>query len=416
MSALTVTIDTLGARGEGIARSEAGPLFVPFALPGESVSVAAHRDRGTLIAVKQASPERVEPPCPHFGPDGIGGACGGCALQHYGPSHYEAWKRGLVVKALADRGISERVEPLAVCAPGERRRMTLAARRTERGFLLGFSQARSHKIVPIHQCAIAAPAIAGRLDMLRRVAAAIAVGSKPFRVNVLVTASGLDIAATGAGRLSERHRRAAVEIALSEGDIARVTVDGETLVEPRKPLIHFGDVPVTPPPGAFLQASARAEAVMAGLVGNHLQGAKRIADLFAGCGTFGLRLARHSAVHAVESERSALAALEGGFRSVQGLKPVTVERRDLFRSPLVPFDLRPFEGIVFDPPRVGAEAQTRQLAEAGIPRIAAVSCNPATLARDLSILVAGGYRIARIQPVDQFLWSPHVEVVALLER
>lgn len=416
MSAETVTISALGARGDGIAHVEAGPIFVPFTLPGEEAAVARDKDQGTLIALKHAAPERVEPPCPHFGPDGIGGACGGCSVQHLADEPYRSWKRGLVVSALEHAGIDAPVEALAPCLPGERRRLMLTARQGDKGPLLGFSQARSHQIVPISVCPIAAPAIAERLGMLRRIAGTIAAGTKPFRLAVLITASGLDIAASGLPKLKERQRRMALETVLTLPDVARLTVDGETIVEPRRPLLHFGKVPIVPPPGAFVQASARAEAGMAAMVAGHLAGAKRVADLFAGCGTFAARLAERSAVHAVESDRAALAALEVGFRVVQGLKPLTIERRDLFRSPLMPHELKAYDGVVFDPPRAGAEAVARQLAQSKVARIAAVSCNPATLARDLAILTTGGYRVLTVKPVDQFLWSPHVEAVALLER
>lgn len=416
MSAETLTIDMLGAQGDGIGRTERGPVFVPFALPGETASIALNGKSGTLLAIKTEAAERVTPVCRHFGPDGEGGACGGCALQHFETAAYSAWKRGLVVSALERQGIDAPVDPLVACLPAERRRVTLTARRTEGGMLLGFSEAGSHRIVSITECPIAAPAIADRLDMLRDIAGALASGSKGFRMTVLVTASGLDIAASGLPRLKDRQRRMAVETALSMKGIARITVDGEIVVEPAKPLLHFGRLALTPPPGAFVQASARAETKMATLVADHLAGARKTVDLFAGCGTFAARLAEKSAVHAVESDRAALMALENAVRVVQGLKPVTTERRDLFRSPLQPFDLKGYDGLVFDPPRAGAEAQSHEIARSKVGRVAAVSCNPVTLARDLSILIAGGFRPLRVIPIDQFLWSPHVEAVALLER
>lgn len=416
MSAATVTIRALGAQGDGVADTEDGPLFVPFALPGEAVSIAREKNRGTLIAIKTAAPERVDPPCPHFGPNGLGGACGSCALQHYDYGAYNEWKRGLLVRALAERGLDVPVEPIAPCAPGTRRRVTLTARRTDRGLLLGFSAAQSHRIVPITTCVIAHRAIADQLPALRKIAGAVATGSKPFQMTVTVTASGLDIAVKGSGRLSDRQRLMAIETVLGLTAVARLTSDGEVLVEPRKPLVHFGRVTVSPPPGAFLQASAVAEQVMADHAIGHLASCRKVADLFAGCGTFALRLAETAAVHAVEGEAAPLAALEAGFRAVQGLKPVTVEHRDLFRSPLMPHELKSHDGLVFDPPRAGAEAQSREIARSSVGCVVAVSCNPVTLARDLRILVDGGFAIRTVKPIDQFLWSPHVEAVALLER
>lgn len=198
--------------------------------------------------------------------------------------------------------------------------------------------------------------------------------------------------------------------------IARVSHEGEILIEPVKPLISFGGVSVSPAPAGFTQATIAAEEAMAELVLGHLAKAKKIADVFAGAGTFALRLARKAKVHAVEGEAKALAALDLAARNTQGLKPVTVEKRDLFRRPLMVSELKGFDGLVFAPPRAGAEAQVKELARTAIPRIAAVSCNPLTLARDLRVLVDGGYRIDSVTPIDQFLWSSHVEAVALLSR
>lgn len=417
MSAETVTIQALGAQGDGIAETADGPVYVPFTLAGETVAIARENGRGTLVSVRAAADARVEPPCPHFGPGGRGGTCGGCKLQHMARPAYEAWKRDLVVTALAARDLRPEAAPLFPCAPGARRRLVMTARRTEKGMLLGFNEAGSHKIVGIDTCVIADRRIVASLDSLRAIADAVCATPKPFRLTVLASETGFDIAAEDAGRLSGRQRQRAVETALREKAIARLTVDGETLIEARKPIVSFGGVPVAPPPGGFVQASAIAEARMAELVLAHLKGCRRVADLFSGSGAFALNLARQAAVHAVESDALALAALDAAARHASALKPVTVERRDLFRRPLMAAELKNFDAAVFDPPRAGAEAQAREMARTGLKRIAAVSCNPVTLARDLGILTTeGGYRIDAVHPVDQFLWSPHVEAVALLSR
>ncbi|TPW26213.1 class I SAM-dependent RNA methyltransferase [Pararhizobium mangrovi] len=416
MSGETLTIDRLGTHGDGIAETEKGPVYVPFTLPRETATVAREGETGTLIALTQAAPERAEPPCPHFGPDGEGGACGGCNLQHLETDAYRVWKREQVVRPLAMNGIETEIAPLYPCEPGARRRMVLTARRTENGMLVGFNQAGSHNIVPIIGCLVGDPRIVKHLASVRRIARAVCATRKPFRLTVFASETGLDIAAEGAGRVSTRQRQMAIETALSMKVLARLTVDGETLVEARQPIVRFGGISVVPPPGAFLQASAAAEDRMADLVLGHLAGAKRIADLFAGCGAFALRLAREAAVITAESEGPALAALDAAARHATGLKPVEIDRRDLFRRPLMAADLKYTEAVVFDPPRAGAEAQAHQLAASKVCRVAAVSCNPATLARDLAILVEGGFAIDAVHPIDQFLWSPHVEAVALLTR
>lgn len=414
MSETVVTIARLGAGGDGIVDTPRGPLYVPFALPGERANVARIKgrsgDRGEIVALLEASPLRVAPACRHFGD------CGGCALQHLDDAAYRGWKRDKVVEALRARGLDAPVAELVPCPPHSRRRVTYSARNTQGGVLLGYHAAMSERIVDIAEDPITVPAIVDRLDDLRRLAGLLATGTEPLRLAVTATDSGLDIAAGGVAKLPEQLRLKVADFAARAG-FARLSLGTEILVEPRKPGVRFGAVAVEPPPGAFLQATVQAEAAMAGLVMDHLGKARRVADLFSGCGTFALRLARGAEVHAAESDAAALAALDRGFRGMGGaLRRVTTEKRDLFRRPLAVAELDRFDGLVFDPPRAGAEDQSKQIARSSVPFVAAVSCNPGTLARDLSILVAGGYRITQVVPVDQFLWSPHVEAVALLEK
>jgi 23S rRNA (uracil1939-C5)-methyltransferase len=404
-----VTIRSMGAGGDGVANLPDGQLFVPFTLPGEVANVARDKNRATVMALLETSAERQDPACQHFED------CGGCALQHWQDEPYRAWKRELVVSALKGRGLEVEVDELVACQPQSRRRATFAARKTEKGVLLGFNRHQSHEIIDIVECAVTVPEIISRLDDLREVGALIAPGSKPFKLAATVTASGLDLAASGCGTLSDEQRRALTALMMKK-DFARLSHDGEIIVEPKKPVIHFGNVPVPVPPGCFLQATVDAEEAMVSLVQAHLGKAKRVADLFCGVGTFALRIAEKSAVHAIENDAPALAALDRGIRHVQGLKPISVERRDLFRRPLMPKDLLPYNAVVFDPPRAGAEEQALELAKSKVEKVVAISCNPVTLARDLAILVKGGYRITRVTPIDQFLWSPHVEAVATLVK
>ncbi|MBX4875308.1 class I SAM-dependent RNA methyltransferase [Rhizobium bangladeshense] len=416
MSTETVTIEKLGAQGDGIASHADGPVYVPFSLPGETVAIARVKSQGTIMSIAAPSPDRQEPPCRHFGPDGVNGTCGGCTLQHLADGPYRDFKRQLVIDALKSKGLTPDVGEIVPARPGERRRLVFAARRTERDMLIGFNQAESHHIVAIEECPISSAGIVARLPAIKAIAASLATSAEPFRVAVLETLSGLDIAADEIKKLSDPQRRKAIETVLGLRGIARVTVNGEILVEPSKPLIDFGGVSVSPPPGGFAQATKPAEEAMAELVLAHAGKAKRIADLFAGAGTFSLRLARIGRVHAVEAEAKALAALDQAARKTQGLKPVTIEKRDLFRRPLMTQEFKPYDAVVFDPPRAGAEFQCKELARSAVKKIAAVSCNPLTLARDLAILVEGGYRITGVTPIDQFLWASHVEVVATLEK
>ena len=416
MSTETITIDRLGAQGDGIAASHDGPVYVPFTLPGETVAIARVKNQGTVMSIASASADRQEPPCRHFGPDGINGTCGGCTLQHMADAPYRAFKRQLVVDALKSKGLTPEVGEIVAAHPGERRRVVFAARKTEKDMLIGFNQAESHHIVAIEECPISSAGIISRLPAIRAVGAAIATNAEAFRIAVLETLSGLDLAVEGVKKLSDQQRRKAIEVVLGLRGIARVSLDGEILIEPSKPIVEFGGVQVSPPAGGFTQATKPAEEAMAKLVLAHVGKAKRMADLFAGAGTFSLQLARLGRVHAVEGDAKAIAALDHAARNTQGLKPVTVEKRDLFRRPLMTAELKVYDAVVFDPPRAGAEFQCKELARSTVKKIVAVSCNPLTLARDLAILVEGGYRITSVTPIDQFLWTSHVEVVATLEK
>jgi 23S rRNA (uracil1939-C5)-methyltransferase len=416
VSTETVTIQKLGGQGDGIASGKDGPIYVPFALPGEEVAIARVKNQGTIMSIAKASAERREPACRHFGPDGVNGTCGGCTLQHLADAPYRAFKRQLVINALKSQGIEAEVCELVAAHPGERRRVVFAARKTEKDMLIGFNQAESHHIVDIEECPISAAGIMARLPAIKAIGASMAANAEAFRISVLETASGLDLAVDGIKKLSDQQRRKAVETVLGMRGIARVSLNGEILVEPAKPVVDFGGVQVSPPAGGFTQATKPAEDAMAALVVAHVGKAKRIADLFAGSGTFSLRLARIGRVHAVEGEDKALAALDQAARKAQGLKPVSIEKRDLFRRPLMTAEFKHYDAVVFDPPRAGAEFQSQELARSAVKKVVAVSCNPLTLARDLAILIAGGYRLTSVTPIDQFLWTAHVEVVATLEK
>ncbi len=416
MTAQTVKIQSLGAQGDGIVHCPEGTVYVPFALPGETVAIARVKDLGTIMAITEAAPERREPACRHFGPDGKNGTCGSCSLQHLADEPYHVFKRSLVVSALKSKGLDVEVDALVQCHPGQRRRVVFTARKTEKSLLLGFSQANSHHIVAIEECPVTTDGIVSRLDAIRAIATPLASNAEPFRITVMETLSGLDISFEGIKSASDKQRRSVTEIVLSMRGIARVSLAGEILIEPQRPVIEFDGVNISPPSGGFAQATKQAEDAMADLVLAHVGKSKRIADLFSGSGTFALRLARLGKVHAVETEEKALKALDLAARNTQGLKPVTVEKRDLFRHALTVKDLKNYDAVVFDPPRAGAEAQCKELARSTVKKIVAVSCNPLSLARDLSILVEGGYRITTVTPIDQFLWSPHVEAVATLEK
>lgn len=411
MSRQELTIDFIGAQGDGVARRQgAAPIFVPFALPGEQVCVTLEKSRGTLVDITKASDQRIAPACPHFG------VCGGCTSQHMSPDLYRNWKLGLVQSAFEKAGIECQINRFLPCEPGERRRVTFTAQRSEGRLNFGFFQEGTHDIAPIEDCPIAVLQISQALDALKDLSQTLAPQSAKLQLTVTSCDNGLDVAINEDATLQDHSKQAAIRKVMSSDRLIRLSQGDDILIEKRPPVISFGDANIHPPSGSFVQASARAEKQMVEIVTKHLKSCKKIADLFSGCGTFTFPLARKSATHAVEAEGAALNAIDKAFRNRQGLKPITTERRDLFRRPLMRDELKHYQGVIFDPPRAGAQAQCKQLACSVVPKIAAVSCNPISLARDLKLLRDGRYKIKSITVIDQFLWTPHVEVVALLER
>ena len=405
-----VKIEKLGKKGDGIFQDEGREMFVPFTLPGETVSVDISGKNFRLSRVVEASVHRVPPICLHFI------ECGGCQLQHLEKDYYQDWKLDVLYEALASHGIDFKPEPLLSFADASRRRATFLASRIDGEFRLGFAKAGSHEIVPLSQCPVLVPALERLLPEIAEIAKMLPIGKRPVRIPALMTETGLDLGIEGLRPPDENLRKALINQALQKG-FARLSVEDEILVEARKPVLFMGIAKVTPPPSGFVQASAEAEAVMADLVCGHLGRCKSVIDLYSGIGTFALRLAQRSTVWALEENNPGLQALDRAWRETAGkLKQVTTEARNLERRPVSFQEMKKHDGLVFDPPRAGAELQSRQIAKSKIGKVAAVSCNPVTLARDLAILLEGGYRLCRIIPVDQFRYTPHLEIVALLEK
>lgn len=405
-------IASIGQRGDGVAETDEGPLYVPYTLPGETVeadAVAGHPDRRHLLRVITPSSERIEPICPHFG------VCGGCALQHWQTEKYRAWKRKLVVDALSHEKIDVPVGEL-IDAHGEgRRRAVFHARRGTRDILeVGFAALRAHTIIPIDRCPVLAPGLNGSIETAWAIAEILHPLGKPLDIHATATSNGLDIDVRGSGAIDTRQTAALAQLA-EKRRLARITRHGEMVIQRAAPAIAMGGIAVTLPPGSFLQATQAGEDELARLVLMHAGKAKKIADLFAGIGPFALRFAAKAKVAAFDSDQPALDALARAARA-PGLKSVETTKRDLFRSAVTAQELSDFDAAVFDPPRQGAEAQARELARSKVPVVIAVSCNAATFARNASILIDGGYKLQDVTPVDQFLYTAHVEIVAKFTR
>jgi 23S rRNA (uracil1939-C5)-methyltransferase len=403
-------IARLGAQGDGIADTTSGAVFVPYVLPGEYVRTDVSGERGRLLDVLRPSAQRIQPVCPHFS------HCGGCALQHMERNAYLAWKRQLVVDAFAARGIDAPVAPVAGEGLGARRRATFAARRTGRGAIVGFHEARGNEIVDLQVCPVTAPEIVQVLPGLRTLIEPLLTRRGEARLVVTLATNGIDLAIEGVRSDLPADVRERLAREASALKLARVSIGADTLYQVAEPVIRLGTAAVVPPPGAFLQAAIGAEAEMVRLVTSAMPKAKRIADLFCGLGTFTFPLAASTQVLAVDGDRQAIAALEAAVKRNPGLKPIRSKVRDLFREPLSVKELEPFNAVVFDPPRAGAAAQAAMLAKSKVAVIAGVSCNPATLARDARTLIDGGYRLDAITPIDQFLFSAHIEAVAIFRR
>ena len=407
-----LAIRQVGGEGDGVA---AGPVFVPFALPGETVLAAGGGDRRALVEVLQASADRVEPPCPHFF------ACGGCALQHWAHEPYLAWKVERLRMTLGRERLETEFLPAYAERPGTRRRVALHARKGSREVArLGYKIRKSWDLVDIAACPIADARIQAALPGLKRLAAPLFEHPKSApTLHVTVTEAGLDIDITGverrSGGLSGDARMQLAERA-AEAGVARVTLDGEIAYGARTPEVQLGQARVRLPPGAYLQATVGAEAAMAGFVAEAAAGATRAADLYCGVGTFTFRLAEIAPVHAADFAADAVQALSSALSTAPGLKGVTAEARDLVRRPVLAEELKKVDVAVFDPPRAGAAEQTAELVRSKVARVVAVSCNPATFARDARHLVDAGFRLERLMPVDQFLWSSHIELCAVFER
>lgn len=410
-------VGEIGARGDALAHPpgapEAAPIYLPLSLPGERARARVLGDRGELIELLSESPDRRAPACGHFG------RCGGCQLQHWAEDPYLAWKGERVAQALARRGLHLDVAPAIPAWGAGRRRAALHAQRRGGKVQVGFVERGGARIEPVEACPVLSPALQALLPDLQEVGALFLPERGEITLHLLETETGVDLSIKGAGRadaLSREKFEAAAALA-ERLDLARLAIDGEPLVMRRVPRVRMGLAQAAPPPGAFLQPTAEGEALLASLVEEALAGAERVVDLFSGIGTFALRLARFAEVRAVETDEAMLKALKQAADAAGGqLKQVETLRRDLLRTPLSSLEMKKIDSVVIDPPRSGAKLQAEQIGRAGVRKLAYVSCDPATFARDARVLVDFGFHVTRVVAVDQFRWSPHVEVVGMMER
>jgi 23S rRNA (uracil1939-C5)-methyltransferase len=348
--------------------------------------------------------------CPHFT------QCGGCSTQHIARTEEQAGKVEHVRVAFSQQRLTAPMLPMITAELGSRRRAVFAARRTKAGAIFGFHEARTHDIVDITSCPILSPQIVSRLPALRALIAPLLSRSGEARVSVTLCDNGIDVAIEDAKPELTASIRQDLADAARAARVIRVSLDKEQLYSSVVPLIRFGRANVVPPPGAFLQAVPTAEVAITALIVAAVGKAKVVADLFCGVGTFTFPLAERAQVLAVDSDKAAIAALLDATRVTQGIKPIIAKARDLMREPMSAKELELCEAVIFDPPRAGADAQTQMIAKSKVKTVVAVSCAPATLARDVRTLVNAGFVLESVTPIDQFLFSPHVEALAVLRR
>lgn len=393
-------VSGLNLAAEGVVTGQRAS--VPYALPGDTVVLETG-------AIEPSSPHRAQPTCPHFG------QCGGCALQHASDAFVANWKLDVTKRALLAHGLSAPFRPIQTSAPESRRRAVFAARRTKKTTQVGFHGRKSDAVVPISQCDVLSPEIVAALPLLQSLTRLGASRSGTIRIHVTTSLNGLDIDLIGAKPLDMAQMGALTDM-LQSAAVARLSWNGEPQLRFAPAHQSFGAALVEPPPGAFLQATREGEAALLAGVREAVGDVARVLDLFAGCGTFSLPLAAQAEVLAVEAASDMLQALEAGWRHASGLKAVETQVRDLFRRPMLAAEFKGYEAAVIDPPRAGAEAQVAEIAASDLARVAAVSCNPVTFARDARSLTQAGFSLDWVQVVDQFRWSPHVELVAQFSR
>ncbi len=398
-------ITRLGLKGDGITEYDS---FIPFSLPGETFE--GRFDNRVFKGERLTdSPARISPLCPHFS------ICGGCSLQHASDGFLASWKAETITRALHAQRIEAPLRPIATSPPQSRRRATFSARRTKKTTQIGFHRRSSSEIFPLEHCHLLKPEILAALPACHALAGLGASRKGEIKISVAYSSTGPDINVIDAKPL-DGPLRARLATLANELSIARLDWNGEQIADRTRPVQPMGKANVLPPSGAFLQATSQGEAALMAAMQEAVHGAKRIVDLFAGCGTFTLPLAEHAEMHAVEGQADMLKALDTGWRFTPGLKTITTETRDLFSRPLVPLELKHYDAVVIDPPRAGAKAQMEEIAASGIKRVGAVSCNPVSFARDAKILVDSGFTLDWVQPVDQFRWSGHVELAAQFTR
>ncbi|TDW68156.1 23S rRNA m(5)U-1939 methyltransferase [Novosphingobium sp. PhB55] len=419
MTTETEEILRIASKGDGVTASG---RFAWGAAPGDLL-----REDGTL----EWGPHHIQAACTHFG------RCGGCQLQQLDEESLAAFVEGRVANASASQELgAETISAPYLSPPGARRRVSLRAESSGGRIVIGFREAKSHRLVELDECPVMAPELFAVLGPLRKLlimmgkAAPAKKGGKPGKsarhqqarmaadIEMTLTDQGVDLGVKGLTAEGLAATEAMLDFSREHG-LARLTMDGgygfETVWEPVPVTVKLGGVHVPFPPGSFLQATVDGEEALVEAARGWLQGAATVADLFSGLGTFALALAGpQTKVLAAEAARDAHLACKSAADRAQ--LPVFSAHRDLFRNPLQPDELSKFEAVLLDPPRAGAREQVECIAGSTVNRVVYISCNPSSWSRDAARLIEAGFRLVELRPVGQFRWSTHVELASYFER
>ncbi len=414
-----VTIEELGGRGDGIVRENGKVIYVPYSAPGDVADIKLQGQKGRLRHLHQKSPHRIDPMCPHFT------KCGGCSLQHVEAEFYKNWKQNLIKTALSNQGVADAIiNPPEVSPIGSRRRTTLQAiGRGGGNIVLGYAEKGTHNLIDVASCPILVPEIMNFIGPLRDFLKNTLEAKQKMSVQITSGDNGLDVTFNGKGEAGLNMLMDLAKFA-EDNDLARISWYDrslknpyfETLAERRKPFVTFEGNKVYFPAGAFLQATEAGQNALTRIMLEGIEGASRVVDLFSGCGTFSIAAARHAKVHAVENNEDMLTSLKTSANQMQGIKQVTTELRDLFLRPLLPHELNEYDVVIIDPPRAGAKHQMQEILDSDIQRLVMISCNPITFARDVQDLEGAGFTMGSVTPVDQFIFSPHLEIISVFHR
>lgn len=402
-------ITKLGHKGDGVLSHNGVDIYAPFTLPGELISGKIHEGEISKAKIIKPVPIRISPVCRHFK------TCGGCQLQHVDENYLADWKIEQVRNILSLEGILPEFKKIITSPSHSRRRASFVAKRTKKGAMIGFHARKKNTIIEIFECSLLVPELLASFNGFKEIVKLGASRKASLRLGVTTSLNGIDINISASVDFPSEKLITLGAIADRYG-FARISWNNEILIQTVEPVQKFANISITPPSNTFLQATQHGENSLVHAILKALGPAKNIVDLFAGCGTFTLHAAQFAAVHAVEGDQEMIASLDKAWRNSTGLKTITSQSRNLFHRPLLPDELKKFDAAIIDPPRAGALAQTKELAKSTIKRIAFISCNPATFARDAKILCHAGFNLDWIQVVDQFRWSTHIELAAQFTR